>query len=46
MNFAVVCVVGGVDNQTAIKQQTGVVYGLEGVTVHTFTGKVKEDLKW
>lgn len=45
MDVAVIRVVGVVDNQTAVKQQIGVIDGLEGVIVHTFMGKVKEDLK-
>lgn len=45
MDFAVVCLEGGVDNQTPIKQQISAIYGLEGVIVHTFMEEVKEDLK-
>lgn len=42
---AVVGVEGGVDDQTAVEHQRGVVNGLESLVVHAFTGEAKQDLE-
>lgn len=44
-NGGVVGAEGGVDDESAIEHQTGVVDALEGVVVDPFTGEVDKNLK-